>query len=270
MVDDVPPQLEDLWQAARAAWPGVEVAAADFEHYLRERATTPTLAGLETNDLYLACACTLATPGAAATFDRVFLVHVDRFVARLGEAGLADEVRQILRERLLLGVDGQPPRIAGYQGQGPLLAWLRVIALRQGLELLRGRAGRAEVELGEQDLADHVGGDLESEIVRTRYRQVFEDSVAAALRGLPRRDRSLLRMHLVGGVSTHKLGNIFHVDQSTIVRWLAAARSKVRETVRARLIEQLQLSPSELDSLAGILLSRLDLSLAGCLRSQDR
>jgi len=268
MADDVLPQLEDLWYAARAAWPDVDVPLEDFEHYVRARAT-PTLEGSGTNDLYLACACTLGTPGAAATFDRVFLVHVERWVARLGAGVPADEVRQILRERLLVGAGGAPPRIASYQGQGALLAWVRTVTLRQGLELLRGRAGRAEVALDEHDLADQVAGDLDAELLRTRYRQAFEDSVAEALRAQPRRERSLLRLHLVGGLSTHKLGSMFQVDQSTIVRWLAAARRSVREAVRARLIEQLQLSPSELDSLAGLLLSQLDLSLAGCLQSRD-
>ncbi len=267
---DAVTDLEDLWHGARAAWPGVEVAIEAFTSHVRARLEPGQAeAALAINDLYLACACTLGTAGAVATFDRVFLAQVPRFLLRLDGSGvLADEVQQVLRERLLVGGANEAPRIAGYSGQGPLLAWLRVTAMREGLGLLRGRDGRAEVQLDEAALADQVADDVENDVIRARYRQVFEDSVASALRELPKRSRSLLRLHLVGGVSTHKLGAIFHVDQSTIVRWLADARREVREAARARVSEQLQLSPSELDSLAGLLLSRLDLSLAGCLRNE--
>jgi RNA polymerase sigma-70 factor, ECF subfamily len=269
-MENAPLDLEDLWHGARAAWPDIELPLDAFVRHVNAHLPPGAdAASLELADLYLAAACARAVPGAAATFDRIFLSAVPRFLARIDGSGqLADEVQQMLRERLLVGIAGEPPQISRYAGQGPLLAWLRVTAVREGLGLLRGRAGRAEVPLDEAALTREVAGALDDDVTRARYREAFEASVASALRALPRKSRSLLRLHLVGGVSTHKLGAIYHVDQSTIVRWLAEARRTVRDAVRARLIEQLRLSPSELDSLAGLLLSRLDLSLAGCLQSQ--
>jgi hypothetical protein len=53
-------------------------------------------------------------------------VHVAGFVAKVDDSTqFADEVRQIWRERLLLG---ESPRTLEYKGAGPLGAWLRVAA----------------------------------------------------------------------------------------------------------------------------------------------
>ena len=143
---------------------------------------------------------------------------------------------------------------------------MRVAAVRCALDLLRDRDGRAEVELDDR-LADRMAGDIEDDLIKAQYQGEFEESVAEALRRLPMRERNLLRLHFCGKVSTHKLATMFGVDQSTVVRWLAAARTAVRDEARALLLERLKLSPAEVDSLSALLVSRLDLSLDGCLRS---
>jgi RNA polymerase sigma-70 factor (ECF subfamily) len=271
MAAPVEERLYELWLASRAEWPGVEISAADFQRYVAERLPAPleiaALDQLNATDLYLACACVLGVPGALASFERAFLAHVARFVARLdGSHAVVEEVRQTLRERLFVGSADAPARLVGYQGRGPLLGWVRVAAIRCALDLLRDRDGRAEVEL-DDDLTDRMAGDIEDDLVMAQYRSEFEASVAEALRNLPRRERNLLRLHFCGKVSTHKLAAMFGVDQSTVVRWLAAARTAVRDDARARLLGRVNLTADEVDSLAGLLASRLDLSLAGCLRS---
>ncbi len=273
MVDRRAEELDDAWQAARAAWPGVEVAADVFSTYVLERLAGEdapiALDAVNTTDLYLACACSLGLPRALESLERTFLVHVPRMVAKMDTSGqLGEDVRQTLRERLLLARDGSLPRISTYHGRGTLLAWLRVATSRVAINLLNERKGRAEVTFDDADgFAVHVDGDLELELIKSSYREQFEAAVRDALGALPRRDRNLLRLHLVGGVSTHKLGAMFQVDQSTIVRNLAAARQSVRDATRARLSERLRMDVAEVDSLAGLMLSRLDLSLTGCLRS---
>jgi RNA polymerase sigma-70 factor (ECF subfamily) len=263
-------RLYELWSESRAVWPGVEIRAADFERYVAERLPAPlqleAIDQLNASDLYLACACVLGAPGALVSFERGFLVHVPRFIARLdGSHTIAEEVRQTLRERLFVGSAEAPARLVGYQGRGPLMGWVRVAAVRCALDLLRDREGRAEVELDDH-LTDRMAGGIEDDLIRAQYRGEFEHSVAEALRNLPLRERNLLRLHFCGKLSTHKLAAMFSVDQSTVVRWLAAARTAVRDDARARLLGRLKLTPAEIDSLAELLVSRLDLSLAGCLR----
>src|SRR5581483_4498624 len=92
------------------------------------------------SDLYLACACARGVPAALAALDRAVLLRVPAFICRVStDAAFADEVRQQLRERLLVAPPGGAPKIAEYGGAGALHAWVRVAALRTALNLRRNR-----------------------------------------------------------------------------------------------------------------------------------
>src|SRR6187549_2061104 len=80
-----PPALDDrlraLWQDARAAWPGVDVALDDYVAALAAR-RPPDLdvaAWLDeacAADLYLAAACAARLPAALAAFEARYLAKV--------------------------------------------------------------------------------------------------------------------------------------------------------------------------------------------------
>jgi RNA polymerase sigma-70 factor (ECF subfamily) len=268
-------QLVEAWQAARAAWPTVDLDLARFTDHIRGRlapgvAETEALAALCGVDLYLACACLHARPNAAEHLDRAFLAHVLPSVRRVDSSpAFADEVRQLMLEKLLMASGSRPPRLVEYAGTGSLLAWLRVATLRTALNLRRDRGGSREENLDEAMVAATAGEDPELDLIKDRYREAFRAAVIEALATLPSEQRNAMRMHLVGGLTTAKIGQMFQVNQSTVVRWLAAARSAVRERTRELLHTRLQLSMSEFDSLAALLLSRLDVSVATVLRSSE-
>ena len=133
--------LRRAWEKGRAAWPKVEldeeVFAAHVLSKLAPDAGAEEVDRLDAAGLYLACACARGVPSALAELDLHVLAKVPEFLARIqGSSALPDEVRQILRERLLVGAGGEPPRIATYSGEGPLAAWVRVAAVRTALNLL--------------------------------------------------------------------------------------------------------------------------------------
>src|SRR5262249_30744882 len=99
-------------------------------------------------DLYLAYACSIGNKSALAAFEKTFMPAVSDFVARrhAGRA-FADEVRQVLRQRLFVGHAGSPPKIATYTGAGPLGAWLRVTAVRTAQNLLARRDDLRAIDL---------------------------------------------------------------------------------------------------------------------------
>ena len=111
------------YRAARDAWPGIVVDEADFRQSL-ERAGAP-IASLCLADLYLARACCAGDARALATFDEKFLAQVPAILARHRARDAADEVRQLVRERLFVA----PPKIASYTGRGSLAGWLRITVL---------------------------------------------------------------------------------------------------------------------------------------------
>ncbi|HZU81492.1 MAG TPA: sigma factor-like helix-turn-helix DNA-binding protein, partial [Polyangiaceae bacterium] len=110
--------------------------------------------------------------------------------------------------------------------------------------------------------------DAGLELARERYRDAFAPAFAAAVAGLERRDRTLLRLHLLGGVSLEQLAAVYGVHRATVVRWLAAARAQVLDATRANLIARLGVRADELESLMGLVQSRFDVSVERLFATQ--
>ena len=263
-------RISEAWEAGRAAWPGVALAGERFEAHVRARLPEPregeALARLHIADLFLACACLHAMPGAIEAFEQSFLVHVESFVRRIdASATFADEIRQHLRVKLFVAVPDRSPRIGDYAGSGPLLGWLRVAATRTALNLRRGAGETRQHALDEAVIANAAEDDFELEVIKERYRAEFQAAVCSAFAQLPQDLRVVMRLHVSAGLSTAKIAPMFQVNQSTVVRWLALARTTVRERTRERLRERLDLSPPEFESLVALLLSRIDITLGSSI-----
>ncbi len=127
-----------MLDAARAAWPAVQLDAAALVEFVAERLAgadlatdlATALAAAPAADLMLAAACVAQEPTAHAAFDAV-LTEVDAAGASTrSPRDLIDDVKQLLRLQLLVARDGKPPGIAGYRGKGPLRGWVRITATR--------------------------------------------------------------------------------------------------------------------------------------------
>lgn len=260
---------------ARRERPAFRVPAGLFEATLQgliAQAPEPrsALAGLQVPDLYLAAACACGDPAALAEFDARVLPGAVKATARLGVApDFADEVAQAVRSRLFTGSPGAPRRIASYAGRATLESWTRAVALRVASSL-RGTA-HAERTFVDEKLAEMAAGEsAERDLIHDQLRREFKHCFAEALASLPSRSRSVLRLHLVDGVTLEGLATAYGVHRATVARWLASARSSLLKRTRARLATLLRLGPGEIDSLIAQARSRLEISLAGFLASSDQ
>lgn len=266
--------LAQVLAQARTAWPRVRLEDALFLRHLAERLPPSpeperALLALPAADLFLACACLHGDAAAHAALEAHFLPKVAAAVARVHPGSdAAAEVCQLLREKLLTSEAGRPPRLADYQGQGPLAAWLRAAAVRLALNLRRSARRQARAE--EEALADATvpGNHPELEHLRQRHRADFQAALAESLAALPSRERTVLRLHLVEGLSLERIGTAYRTHKSTVSRWLARAREAVLEGTRTRLAERLHLSEGELHSLLRDVPGELDQSLSVLLASQ--
>jgi RNA polymerase sigma-70 factor, ECF subfamily len=249
-------------ELAREAFASRVATALEGEAPLFERG----LGGLHLDDLYLACACSEGIPSAHVHFEAQCLRPLRTFIRELdGSEARLDELKQQLRERLLVGVGGQPARIAGYLGRGSLSAWVQVAAQRLALSTLRRRAPDArEVE---EALLLQLVPDPDAELVQLRLRHAadFRAAVSHALGALGTRDRLLLRLHFVEGLSLSRIARTYRVSQSTASRWFARIREDMRDEAKRRLNARLGTSSSEFHSLARLLEGQLDLSLSRVL-----
>jgi RNA polymerase sigma-70 factor (ECF subfamily) len=274
---NAPPDLElrlaALLLLGRAAHPSLSVDDEAFARHLGRCVASagdeaPALEDLQVEDLFLACACVERAPGAAEAFDARCGERLRVALSASVQAGdVRAEVAQRVREAVLVGTADAPPKISNYAGQGPLDRWVAVVAQRMAITLVRNESAtrraheRATIEAA-------VGGQQQPEIayVKEQYREEFERAFAEALGRLDERDRLLMRLHLVSGMSVESIGKMYNVSQSTASRWLAAARETVQAEVERLLGDRLRLARSEMASLAGLVASQLDVSMSRILR----
>src|SRR5688572_6119143 len=139
---DLESRLASMFDAGRSAFPGVELDAPSFMRHLAavvDETDDRGLSALHASDLYLACACTHANTVAVAILERDFISTLDAPLRSTGlDAHAVDDVRQRVRELLLVGTD-EIPVIASYRGRGQLRSWLRAVAVRQAMVHFRGK-----------------------------------------------------------------------------------------------------------------------------------
>jgi RNA polymerase sigma-70 factor (ECF subfamily) len=257
----------------RAAHPGITVDDQVFVRHLaavvaRRPEDGSSLDGLALDDLYLASACLAGAPGAVAALRALHGATMRAAIARIVSAADVAEVEQQVLDALVVGLPGVPGKIASYGGQAPLERWLRVTAQRTALMAVRsarteGRARRAAAAESPRSI-----DAPEIAYLKERYRTDFEQALEQALARLNERDRALLRLHLVGGLTVQGIGKAFGVSQPTASRWLAQARAALLDDIKATLRARLGTSSAELASIAGLVASRLDLSLSQLLRTR--
>jgi RNA polymerase sigma-70 factor (ECF subfamily) len=104
--------------------------------------------------------------------------------------------------------------------------------------------------------------------VQAEHRALFKESFAAAVAALSPRERTLLRQHLLDGLTVDALAPLYRVHRATAARWLAAVREKVLQATRAELAVRAGLRGEALTGLLSAIRSRLDLSLSRVLGTQ--
>jgi RNA polymerase sigma-70 factor (ECF subfamily) len=272
--------LADAVALGQAAWPRVALDPAAFARHIgcvldvdtsaardaagvvSGAAASAGVAALHIGDLFLACAAARGMPQAIAELDARYIKPLPFILGGTGAlAGDADSVCSILRERLVVGEGGQPPRIASYGGRGPLGAWIAIAAQRTAISLDRreGALQRAH----DRAMSEAIGADLNPELrhMKARYKEAVEAAFRAALGELADRDRALLRLGLVGGLSLDSIAASYNVNTSTVSRWLAKIRQGLLDRTLALLRERLRLSDPEAVSIARLVTSQIDVSV---------
>jgi RNA polymerase sigma-70 factor (ECF subfamily) len=263
-------RLREIVDKATAVWPDLGFDPERLVIHLARVIGDDVAAGLAelyVEDLALGLACIDKLPGALTQVDRLCGAAIDTAVARIDRSPeLRDEVRQTLWQRLFVGTPDQAPRILSYAGRGPLAAWMAVAAQRTALDLRRAATRLA----GADPAVDEVlpaEAHPEVDYLRMRYKSEFEEAVRDALAALPDRDRLLLRLTTVSGLSHEQIANIYKVNQSTVSRWIAKARADVLEATQQSVCQRLGVQRDEFMSLAGLLVSRIDLSISRVLET---
>jgi RNA polymerase sigma-70 factor (ECF subfamily) len=242
--------------AAREAWPDVDIGDDEVLAYLEARGVDVATACVA--DLYLACAIAAGNPAALHAFDRVLDAECPSAIAHLdGGTALLSDVIHAVRARVLGA--GAPGKILDYRGRGNLRGWLRVVAVREALQLQRQR--RREAPMPEdQDIAAHLDG-AGAATMTEREREIHREAFRGALASLTPRDRNLLRQHYLHGATIDELGVLHGVHRATAARWIADLRELLLDRTRRHIAAVLRLSGGELESEMRRVAAHLEITL---------
>ena len=261
--------------AAIAAWPDVALPRPAFvaalgERFASDRAPIDVwFSRLQAQDLFLAVAVSEGIPLAANTFSKVYREELARAVRRYeGQRQSVDDLVQIVLEKLTVGKG----KLREYSGQGPLSAWLKVVAARTAIDAVKGGAQQRR-EHGVEDLAAAASaqvGDVDLDFLKRDYQSSFKEAFSEAISELPPEERTLLRMSALRGMGIDEIGTVFHVHRATAARRLARVRESLLLATRAKLCAKLSVRDDEIDSVLGLIESRMEVSLERLLRSTMR
>src|SRR5262245_49500334 len=196
--------LTETLDAARAAWPGLALAARPYLRHVAERIPAhlkgrpaeQVFKSLHLTDLYLACACAAGVEGSVALLEREFLAKVPSVLRRQRRSqGTIEEIGQKLRAKLI--AEGQ---IATYTGEGKLWSRIEVIAKRMANKEERTRSDPAARI---SRLADVLGGggNPERDTIKKKVVAELQIAVREAGAALSDEQREMLRFHYRNGMS---------------------------------------------------------------------
>jgi RNA polymerase sigma-70 factor (ECF subfamily) len=250
--------------AGRERWPALEISVRELTAYLAERpVSAERLTTSLACDLFLAFACFANVPAAVQLFHKLYDPIVVAAARRFDPSGaLADELRQWLAETLFVKGRQATGRIAEYRGRGPLSAWVRTCAKRAALRL--AKVNNPEVLMTRDALADEITDvcDQELTLLKDHYGELFRSELVLALGELPPKDRMLLQLHLVAGLSTTRIAKMYHLNQSSVSRQLQRTAAATFALIKQRIHRRLGVDTAELESLLDLARSHIELTLS--------
>jgi RNA polymerase sigma-70 factor, ECF subfamily len=234
-----------------------------LRQYLERRGIDTSHASAHAADLALVVAVLQGEARAVREFDRL-LVEACRVAARIDSAAaFLDDVRQELRLGLLAGPS---PKLDQYAAAGSLTQWLRVAALRTALNLKRSDHLLPVEELPAAAAWESLGERAQLGRV---YLPELKQAVELSFRGLPLRERTLLRLHFIDGFALDRIGVMYGVHRATVARWLAATRQRIFDDVVQRMALTRGLSPSEVRSIYRELQQSVDIAVSQVLKTEQ-
>jgi RNA polymerase sigma-70 factor (ECF subfamily) len=176
-----------------------------------------------------------------------------------------DDFLQVFRQKLF---SAPSPKIAEYGGMGDLRAWLRVVATRTALDLVRAQR-RVERPTADDDIlaVPAPGDDPDLAYLKSVYGNEVARAIEEAAKELSPEERNVLREHYAQGLTIDQIGAVHGIHRATAARRVERAREQLAANARRILGERLGVSDSELDSVMRLVQSEMRISFKRVLES---
>jgi RNA polymerase sigma-70 factor (ECF subfamily) len=274
---DLGDRLRALVDDAHREHPDIEVEDSDLVEHLATRLPTDRSAELALDkvraaDLLLALACGRGDAGALDRFRELHLANIRRNIQRAAPESKADEVMQQLMTKLFVRRDDDEPAILKYAGRGSLAAWVEIIATREARNQIKKdrRIDAAERPLDLDRLVDGAIETADPELAHLKhtYKVKFREAFERALAELSGRERNILRLEYLDGLSGEQIGALYGVHKATITRWRQRSRAALFTEIRRIFEREHDMPAREFESVMRLIQSQFDLSLTRILRDK--
>jgi RNA polymerase sigma-70 factor (ECF subfamily) len=248
----------ELWRLGHERWPDFGISVERFNAFLEPQGIVGDSERSHAGDLYLACACLEGVPAALETFEREFGEDLERALRRSGQS--TDDIYQLVLERLFTRAGGGP-KIAQYSGRAALRHWLRVVAIRAAQNERRKRVDSPSSDEAIFSSVVAEAASPESKLISASLMRAYKTAFEEAFRELDPSERTILRFSVINEMSIDEIARLLKVHRATAARRVAAARARLGELTKARVMERAGLSPKDFESAAQLIRSNLELSL---------
>ncbi|MGE0548460.1 MAG: hypothetical protein AB7O24_15395 [Kofleriaceae bacterium] len=262
------PRAPIEWRAVAALAAG-EVERASAVRSVDVSAFAAHLAGLgldrvpaHLHDLVLAFAAASGDPRAQTELHQRVVGAVR---ATLPAAGYPEHVIDDTIGELTLAFVHESNRrspLLTYRGEASLAGWLRTLAARTAIRLVK--VCRREPPTADPDsmLLDQIASvDLTRDLYRVELHGAVRRAFAAAIGRLSYFDRDLLAELITRGRSVDDIAKSHTVHRATAARWVARARAALDRELHGELQRDLAASASEISSILGSVQSSIELSV---------
>ena len=142
--------------------------------------------------------------------------------------------------------------------------------MRTALNLLAAEKTHASLDEERDGVSEMFapGDDPELDYIKARHRASFTRALRQSFQGLSQRDRNLLRFGFLDRLTPERIGSIYGVHRTTVMRWLVDAQEQMLQRTRELVGDELGVTPEECDSLFGLVRSRIDVTLRSLFRTE--
>ncbi len=262
--------LAALYARGRAAHPRVVVSEEAFGRHLGRCAcgggpeSTASLAEIAAEDVYLACACAARVRGAAAAFEA-------RFGRVIRRAVHASSTRRTSARRRS-NAPGNTCWSKAATGRRASRSTWGGDRSRSGCRLRRcGSRSRSagprapSAACAKKRSPRRSGVDPEALFSKGELRDAFEIAVTEALAALKPRERLVMKLFLVSGMTLDAIGKSLGITRQAVSKTLARARETIVERVDASVQRTLKMTKEDLTSVLRYVASQLDVSISRVL-----
>lgn len=226
------------------------------------------IASVRGADLWLAHRCRLGDAQALALFHARYDDDIRRALKGVRVVGMdVDDLAQELARRMFVGPE---PKIAEYSGRGDLRAWVRIVATRLSLDLVRIKKNTADTPTEDSKfgtLAISAQAQPDEAYFRHAYRKEVKEAIERAAKSLDPEERNALREHYARGLSVDQIAAIHGIHRATAARRVQRARESLIAAVKRILDEDHGLRGRDLVSVMGLVRSQLHLTMDRVLGS---